>query len=385
MKERLWYLKLSLKNSKNVITGLILTGLFSILFLVTNYCLILYDYSNKINNYNIDNRTYVANINSKENFEKIKNINHINQVTIFNINAIAVSFENKYSFSINVINEKELKNIDLIDGKKEIGDGKIICPKKIYDEGNDSVIDSKPMIAKEYVDLVYKYDVLTGKPIDKREYKYTIAGNYDAKKYANELNTCYGSEEDVYKVQSYLFDEINVNNYNQEYAIVVDNYKNMDSVKKELEKIGIKKIDTIVYVDKIKVAIMIFLPIIILVIVIFVISVYLKHLIERELIKRKNDIKLMKAIGYSSDKVISIYKDNYMLVIFVVFIFTNIFSALVFKIASNYIERIDEYSVLSYKIHALTIIIIMLISFVYSNIIIKRSIKEVLNSKQIRL
>lgn len=384
-----------LKNKQNTIMLIILLLLLVLLFYIINSSIIVINYLHDYNTKNIDNRSLLVNsFDSEINSKTFDGIEHITEAIPLNYSYTVVNSDKYSSVYLYSINDKELSNIDVLKGTKNIGNGNIICPVDyipIDDFGgenvniSDKIYNTDNLIGSTFIGTSNKYMFTDAEPkiVDKMDTIFTIIGNYDSKKYLRYNNVCFASYEDVKKIKDYSV-SVNGNIDESTYLIVVDNLKNIDYVKKEIEKKGFYATNKIMK-DYTVVVFLVSVAILIIITVIFVISVSIKYNINRDITNKEKEILLYKSIGYSSKNILEQYQLDYLIIFLISTTLSIIFSTLIFLPLKSYLNNYTIFRMMNLDINIISIVVTIVVGIFLTELLLKNSIRKILNQKKINL
>jgi CBS domain-containing protein len=378
--------KYSIKKSKDnllLIIGMIL--FLTIVFLVINFSLIILDYFKDYMTRNIDNRELIVyRLNTGEN---INDIDHVTQVSLFSYSHIVFDTDKYNTIELIGLDDKELFNIRINGGGKNIGEGKIICPSEFipYSDSNSSnnIYHSDEIINKSFNGMFDYYEMTDAGPriVDTMTKRFSVVGTYDSKEYMNNNNVCYSSIDDIKEVMNFMTGNNVKDNI---YAVIVDNINNLEKVKAELEKRGFN-VNYKVNNDITTISILITTIIVIIASIFFMISIIINHSIKRDMIEKHKEILLYRAIGYSDRQILKVYNIEYDTVFIISTISSIVSSLIIFIVLKNTINNIFEFKLLSFNVHVISIIIVILIGLLYSKFIVNKNIKRILSENRIIL
>ena len=347
------------KNKRNK-RNIFLIILFLICFILVNFTIIYYqNHIYKINksiNDSIDGRTVMISpnmdnikteedaINYKYDYDKIKSIDHvIASFPAYVQSGYDSSLKDEYYDGMLFLKygSDKILTMDVIGRKMEENDRNVmICPIKFYpsdysinDIENLKFIDGKSLIGKK-IDVMYDlYEKNEkGKNIvaGQKKIPFEIIGVYDNELNYEEYNTCFVGGKQLYEMYNDYLGRINPASYlaTSSLDVIVDNVKNVNSVKSELNKLGYSTkpkvfIDygELLHIEMICIGIIVITSILTL----GISALYIKKYV----IYSSYDIALLYALGYSKKKIEKIYFCNVLYVIGIGFVISNFISIIV--------------------------------------------------------
>jgi hypothetical protein len=217
---------------------------------------------------------------------------------------------------------------------KDGENGVAICPRHFYpnfeprEVNKDSVIDGYTILNTdfniEYHDYIVENRDL--KIVNTYTKKFKIVGLYDTVERINDNGVCYISKDDITEIndiqRSYNKADSGIPGLN----IIVDNIKNVEYVRGQLEKMGFENISVgaVINTEMVNTIRVSFISVfaLILLTIIILIPIYAKWRIKRE----EKKIGLLRACGYSKKTVKYLYIiELFLLHIFIYIIGTTIF------------------------------------------------------------
>ena len=279
-----------------------------VLFCVLLFIVNLNNYVEKSINSNIGFRTLSVPpdiVYKNIDYSKINQIKDVVMVydSGYNMITIETSFKNdKYDGLLNFVFDPENKYLS------QESNGVAVCPQNFYPDSNvglnlknEDIIDGNSLIGKEFT-ITY----IVNK--EKREQKFKIINTYDSSKNLNSNNTCYITYHDLVEIADA---KLNVSNSFSKYdiAVVVNNVKNVDYVKQELNKMGfdLSHIESLYNIDYQMVNSLKFIGIIIGIIVFIVMFVVITMYNINKIHKETSNAGLLKILGYSDRRIKAIF------------------------------------------------------------------------------
>ena len=381
-------------QKRKIIFSIIITIILILLFLIITFNHTIFNYIYNINHYNYFNRILIVDDLIKENdYKTLKNNKHILSIDKQKVTSFVINNDEFEQIVLFPINENSIPNI--IDGKGNLSKGKIICPKKFVPKANvsidfgittDYMIDGSKLINKPFNVIIQKRILEDSKVITSNSLKkeFTISGIYDSQKYMMDNNICFSSYEDFNEIYNFLYSDQKYNSINTSTRILIDNFKNVNSISKELKKIGYdsRPLSVLDYNN-----VYMILTISILTISIFLILIYIiiRFNIKRELLDKEQEITLYKSIGYSKKNIQKIYSFEYISLCFISTIIALFFSILILLIFKFFIRNIVIFQLLKIKFNILEPLIILIFGTLYPLLLTKKIINKTLNKNEIKL
>ncbi len=328
----------------------------------------------------------VDSINGTENEDsivsKLKNINQTHISNVFKNNEYLKFSAKLDSQNIEIFgNYKGLIN-EINYGRNISKDNEIICPDYMVGDdwtskhNTEEFINMKNKLGqklkmefnKQYVKSIN--EVTTLKTYN---YEFTLVGTYSTENQLVGYNSCYINKNIFNKLLSESQTEYSKNYLNAQgnnilsVLVLVDDYKNVNSVQKEIEKLGYKtyipEIDFGFYNTVFK----IFTITTIIIISISIICVY--NFIKGTIDESKNQIILYKLIGYSNKKVTLLYIFKYIYLYLISFIASIISTNVIILIVQNILNKDPNFSVLKLKYSFIEVFIYLIFLIVITIIL----------------
>lgn len=350
------YVLSKIRGMKNITHILINSFLITIVFV----CLTIIKFSNDFYyafNNNMEGRTLLVSNETDNNI--LKKNKHI----IF-------SNSDKYRFGYNffynndnyiyikaLIDENYL---DIIDGRKIMKSGEMLCSKKLYPFEYSMNMDFSKAIDSK---------TLLNTKISDENYNFKIVGTFSNKE-MEEANICYVSIED--------FGKFDIESYDKK-MIVYDKRENYDKITKflkdnEIEYINPNIVDeTYTYLKTI--------PVYIIIIILNIILVISYNFMKKSINNSNNIIGVLKAYGEDNTNIKKYYIIYYLVMMLVSVIISAIVFAGLYYYIQPYLAECIFYN-LYVNVPFLSFIIFILLMFIYTYVIIKHLINKT-NKKDI--
>ena len=346
----------NVRNKRNIF----LIILFLICFILVNFTIIYYQNHiyklNKSINDSIEGRTIMINPktsiiqnmtdeefnNYKYDYDKINSVNYVIASFPSRISGGGYDTSLKDDYYDGRIGLKygsdKILTMDVIGRKMSEEERNVmICPTKFFpmsyseEELEDAkFIDGRTLIGKK-IDVMYnlyeKNEKGKNVVVGQRKIPFEIIGVYDNELAYEGYNTCFAGGKQLYEMYDDYLGKLN--SY-QLYSldVIVDNVKNVSSVKSELSKLGYKTMpkvfidyDELLQIEMICIGIIVITSILTL----GISALYIKKYV----IYSSFDIALLYALGYSKKKIEKIYFYNVLYVIGIGFVISNFISIIV--------------------------------------------------------
>lgn len=321
----------------------------------------------------------VLNNNNKEIKEKLEKQNIDYVATIFeNNNAFSQTVRIKgKNESINLYGNYSGINYTINSGRDIKNDNEIVCSSKFY-AGNWSIVHNE----EEYTDLTKQLGKKINITYDKEyvitdyqsellgtyEHELELVGTFDVSKDLTEYDICYVSTnffEKVVDENSNVYSDYFLSQLKNEVYVLVDSYKNVESVKKILSDSGYNlemyyEMDLEPFylieeiINKAKIVIMI------------ISSICAFLFIRSSILESNKNIALYELIGYKKSNIKLIYLFQYLINLVISFIIGIILSHIIRIIIINILSKDPNYSFLnifiSYKEGLLYFVIVSIIT-----------------------
>ncbi len=311
-------IKKRLLETRNIILFFIIVVIFLILF--TCFTIINFSKNNKNEIYNSETGRSLYVFNSKEVEEKINEVDNIkyffSNKYISSERFEAKEFEDELSDGIILIKALINDDIKIMSGKNITTNNEMICSHYFYPHEYDDKLYSKQFLnGKNIVNKKIMVNSNNEDNIDEKVFL-DIVGTYK-NKYMEEANTCYVNIETYDKIsQKYMFrlvdydEKGNVvstkNKEYEDYIVVVDDIKNLQSVKDKFVEIGIEY-EELFKINLEFLNILYTVPIFVAIIVIFISICIIYSFITKKIYNRVNNIGLLKSFGYENRDITKIY------------------------------------------------------------------------------
>lgn len=385
-------------SKKNILFFIIITFLFVINYLAITTIYTIYDYYHATFQYNVGARTlYVEKKNDSQDFEELKNIEHVvfiasdKYLNGKNVTIPKFDYEdNETSVSLQLLTSND--NIRLTKGNFVKNNNEIICPNKFYPfgifykdkfgESNEKVIDSRIIDGNTLINKKIEFN------IEDKKRNLKVVGTYDASIAKNESNICYISKK--------LYDEIHPGvelrgisewvdgriEYDYYYftnkMIIVDDYKNVEAVKREILKNNYFVMNYVVVSQNDMIATL-SIPIFALMVLIIISITVSISFVKKKIKNNANHIGLLKTVGYTDKEIVKIDTSENIIVLVIACASSCVLSSIIIHIVTNtYLGNFKYYNVI-FSIPYLYIIIFSIIMILIISLFQIKKIKKSLN------
>ena len=411
-----------LKEKRNIIFSIIIVLLIIVLYITSTIINFALQYQNNINKKSLNARTLIVERGSKtdEELNQISNINHV----VLNVSD---KYRAQFPVSAEEFDEKDIKGnivfnpllinngIKIINGRTIESDYEILIPEEFYphvdfnDYGEeviylDKIIKGKDLIGKSikvYSEREHpvksinqswsEYDELYNKWIETRTpISLTIVGTYDSSVNLLEKNTCFMSLKMFDNVKSDINggtasctqDNICTEEWFKyvDRMIVVDEYKNLDYVKNELNNMNFSYYPVLNF-DMGTFKMLVSIPMCVGLIISIISITLIKNFIAKKLYNKRKEIGLLKTLGFDNNQIINIYSKENNIILSTCFIIGFIIYMIIVKTIKYYIYVAAELEYYSMNIEIPFIYILLLIALLLllSNYILKKKIIKYLS------
>lgn len=382
-------IKKRLLETRNIILFFIIVVIFLILF--TCFTIINFSKNNKNEIYNSETGRSLYVFNSKEVEEKINEVDNIkyffSNKYISSERFEAKEFEDELSDGIILIKALINDDIKIMSGKNITTNNEMICSHYFYPHEYDNKLYSKQFLnGKNIVNKKIMVNSNNEDNIDEKVFL-DIVGTYK-NKYMEEANTCYVNIETYDKIsQKYMFrlvdydEKGNVvstkNKEYEDYIVVVDDIKKLQSVKDKFVEIGIEY-EELFKINLEFLNILYTVPIFVAIIVIFISICIIYSFITKKIYNRVNNIGLLKSFGYENRDITKIYIFENIFIVFLSFIVSLIIYLLALKYLSYNLLAEVTYNSYILEIPILYIILTMIFLLILITIFTNKNCNRLL-------
>lgn len=298
--------------------------------------------------------------------------------------------DNETSVSLQLLTSND--NIRLTKGNFVKNNNEIICPNKFYPfgifykdkfgESNEKVIDSRIIDGNTLINKKIEFN------IEDKKRNLKVVGTYDASIAKNESNICYISKK--------LYDEIHPGvelrgisewvdgriEYDYYYftnkMIIVDDYKNVEAVKREILKNNYFVMNYVVVSQNDMIATL-SIPIFALMVLIIISITVSISFVKKKIKNNANHIGLLKTVGYTDKEIVKIDTSENIIVLVIACASSCVLSSIIIHIVTNtYLGNFKYYNVI-FSIPYLYIIIFSIIMILIISLFQIKKIKKSLN------
>lgn len=322
---------------------------------------------------------YEYNKNKKDYMNKISNMENVlgvYEVDNYELSGTITDMEG-YDGSISIIglNKKSLKSLfNVDDGFFE--DNNLVCPNNFIP---DIYAESAEYPKKEIVDIeniLGRYYTINFKNSEKeQQQKYKIYKGYSSENNYTYNNECYTYEDNLLQLKDELFKNDNLDSEISGIYVLVDNYKNVNKVSQKFEDIGYYVIQRFSF-DSTSISV-----IYIICNILFFTSIafgytYLSTMTKRYLIKNKQRLVLLMALGFKNKEILNLYKRQININIFKSLILSLLIMGITIFIMNN--KLFSSIYFMNFKLVFINYItlVILIILVLLINCIVKKIVNE---------
>ena len=344
------YILNKIKNRNNITFIIINTILITIVFVCLIIVRFTLDYNSALSK-NLLGRTLVV---YTDNLDLLRSNEHV----IF-AGVDKYRFSYGFNFNNNYISLMPLTDnnyINIVDGHGLINPGDVVCPKRLYPY-------EYPLDESNFKEFVNTKDWLN-KSISNGTYTFNIVGTYN-NILMDEANICYISISD--------FDKLDITSYNNNSMIIIDNHKNINSVKSFLTSNNIGYTEEFNAGDEYLYLVTI-PPFIISIIVIIILAISF-NFSKKSINNNNKTIGILRAYGESNNNITKYYICYHSLLLLISIIISLIISIIIYELVKPYLYEFYYYN-LFIRIPILGIIIFTLLYILYISLITKHFINK---------
>lgn len=225
--------------------------------------------------------------------------------------------------------------------------GVAICPKNFYPDSQTSEIDKKGIINdKDLIDTIFSVnynDYILNNFFNLKENntytkKFKIIGVYNSSERLNDINACYISSFDIKEIAQTL-NSWNIN-YSPIISVVINDIDNIDVVNAELKENNFESLGMKAYLDR-SVVNTIYISIsVVFFLIFFALNLITFFTIKKNLKKDKNDIGILRTIGFSKKGVTLLYTFEQIIVNFIIYVIGLIFFIILYILLISNIKEL---------------------------------------------
>lgn len=378
------HFKISKITKKKVGLFLLLTFIFTLLFLVIAFNHTIFDYIYRLCYNDYYNRTLMVQSKLTEDEKnKIKYIDHV--ISIYSQPVFSYVISTDEYEEIVLIGAQNDNLPEIIYGDNNLDNYRLICPENFVPKSNPNydmnvskkdIIKSKDLIGSKFSTVLENRVMVGLKPetIGTWKKQFTIGGVYSSEKYMLDNNMCFVSGDVINEIHSFFYEDEPDNSFLSNY-VLVDNFKNLQDVKKELNDLGYM-VEEMTMLDYEMIGIILTISIIIIAVSLFLIYIIVNFNIKREIVHKEKEMLLYRSLGFTKKDVLKIsLLDNY-----TIFIIATIFSLFISLILSLVIKsrlsNIILFNLVEIKFGILEVLIVALVGLGYSLLTIYLKLKK---------
>lgn len=385
--DQLFLLKNSILKKENGITIIILSLIFTAIFA----CFTIMNFVSSFRTNMLESSTgriiVIDKPSTVKEMEEIKNINHIELIEsskyMNGVEVLARQFDkSKIGGIIQLKPLLDDSDIKITQGKNIRDSGDILCPVNFYPHSL-YIFDNYGAKKEFYSSYMLDGRKLIGDTIKledekKEEYSFNVIGAFN-NKVLDELNVCYTSKTDFDKFKGdidYCADEV-CYEFNS-LMIRIDNYKNINDVEKALSNLGYSSIKLFTF-DEEALTNMTYIPLFICTIALLISVAIVYNFLKKKSANNQYKYGILKSVGYTDKNVISIAKNEGILIYIISIIISLILYLISFIIITNNSLQELSYNNFAVQIPWLIILLFIITSLIYIIFIIKKFTKKTLS------
>ena len=239
-------------------------------------------------------------------------------------------------------------------GRQIENDNEVICSEKFIP------IDYNSLKAYKVTDFLYSKDILN-KEFYMGENKYKIVGLYSTDLFYGDYNVCFVKNEELARLRN-----IDYENY-KDYVITVTYSKgaDVDKLKEDLKVLNYDFISPRGGIDEERYNTITGILIILIFIITIITSISIYLFIKRDLLSRKDDMKLYRVVGIDKKDIKKLYIFEYL----IIFTIMTIISIIIISLLMAYINSMLSKLILLHH-YIMKFDIILILSILFYNIIL---------------
>lgn len=322
---------------------------------------------------------YEYNKNKKDYMNDISNMKNVlgaYEVNNYELSGTITDIEG-YDGSISIIglNKKSLKSLFNVDDAF-FEDNNLVCPNNFMP---DIYAESTKYPKKETINIkniLGNYYTINFKNNEKeQQQKYKIYKGYSSENNYAYNNECYTYEDNLLQLKYELFKNDNLNSEISAIYVLIDNYKNVSKVSQKLEDMNYYVTQRFSF-DSTSISV-----IYIICSVLFFTSIafgytYLSTIVRKYLIKNKQRLVLLMALGFKNKEILNLYRGQINMNIFKSLTLSLlIIGATIFVMNNKLFSSIYFMNFELIFINYITIIILLILVFLI-NRIVKKNVNE---------
>lgn len=401
LKNKLKYIKSHFFKKQNNFFMVIISFLIFVSFACLTMINFVIEYKNENINKNLQARTLLV-YTSEEgiSYNKINDLNHV----IFNDSSIYLNGHFSRVKELDVADKNAnvlflpLTDSSVIKKDYILNDGETICSQKFYPYNLYVEKDNKVSETLDYEDILNSTNligndltIISDNKLNKDIFV-KIKDSFDATESLNSMNTCYITQSDFIKVKSPYkmmgsgvdIDGNEITDYYEydDNIVIVDNYKNVDYVERELNKIGFNVVRVFNF-DNDMMQYYILIPIFISIIIFIICFNLMYSFLNKKSKHRLANYGILKSCGYENKLIINleIIENILSLILCFVISFTIYYGALTFISKMYFKELFYENMLISipYAFIMMEFVILAIIISLVSKKIMNRTLLKSAN------
>lgn len=388
------YLRKHLINQRSLILYFVflLVSLAIMVALTISYCLV--SMVNELYSNNIGYRTLNVILNSDDDLEKIKNIDHVKNVVDFyynNPNDVDVSeFDTDLTGHITFYPVIDDDYLVISAGKNISNDDEIVCsdyfyPYKAEQVNGKTIFNSKRILKpKDFIGKEFSLELEGDNGIG----NFKIVGAFDSSKISTDLNACFVTMNRFSKMvdtefnggSGYYDPELGKSVFvpddsSLDKIVVVDSYENVEEVISNLNKLNI---DTTKYMELAEgyVQLLISVPFFLSLVLLFIFVIILESFLNKKIKYDSKNYAILKSVGYTRKQIVNIdILGNSLIYLFSVIISIIIYVILFIYLRNNMFSELI-YDGVIFKLSLIPIVVSILIIYFVIFIVNKKVLKN---------
>jgi hypothetical protein len=360
--------------------------------LTISYCLV--SMVNELYSNNIGYRTLNVILNSDDDLEKIKNIDHVKNVVDFyynNPNDVDVSeFDTDLTGHITFYPVIDDDYLVISSGKNISNDDEIVCsdyfyPYKAEQVNGKTIFNSKRILKpKDFIGKEFSLELEGDNGIG----NFKIVGAFDSSKISTDLNACFVTMNRFSKMvdtefnggSGYYDPELGKSVFvpddsSLDKIVVVDSYENVEEVISNLNKLNI---DTTKYMELAEgyVQLLISVPFFLSLVLLFIFVIILESFLNKKIKYDSKNYAILKSVGYTRKQIVNIdILGNSLIYLFSVIISIIIYVILFIYLRNNMFSELI-YDGVIFKLSLIPIVVSILIIYFVIFIVNKKVLKN---------
>ena len=323
--DKVFLIRSSIFTKRNILLSIILILILLILLVCFHLIFFVTDYQLINESKNIDMRTLLVYGEENKDFSQIDKLEHVvyNNSTKF----YGGTARNVPEFNVdNAMGYVEIypllpsNDITIIEGRNIENNYEAICPINFYPHNvylnqNTNTMKIYPKYYMDSDDIIGKRFVISSENEENSDITVEVVGLYDPEENLKSISSCFISMQDYdqiinpYSMILTSYDE-NGNKYveNIEYSgnmVVVDDYDNVESVKRSIEEMGFS-VNNAFHIDEEILKTIFTIPLLVSLIVIILSLNILYSFINKKMKYRLHKYGILRTLGYNKKFIVSI-------------------------------------------------------------------------------